>query len=294
MAIIAADVKKLRDMTGAGMLDCKKALEETNGDFEAAVDLLRKKGVAKAAKRSGRTASDGKIEAYVSDDNSMAAMVEVNCETDFVAKNDEFQKFVSNLMNHIVANRPKDMDELMAQEIEPGKTVKDALTEAIAKTGENMQIRRFVIWDKEGTGWFQSYIHMGGKIGVLVELGCSKEETLNNDKFKELALDVALQIAAMNPVAVTPDEIPAEILEREKAIYADQARQSGKPENIIENIIKGKLNKWFEEVALNKQIFFKDPEKRSMEKYIQAIGKEIGDEGITIKRFVRYQRGEDN
>ena len=287
------DVKKLREMTGAGMLDCKKALEAAGGDFDAAVDDLRKKGIAKAAKRSGRVAADGTVATLVNEDASVAVMTEVNCETDFVARGDDFNGFVTAVMNHVMANPVADMDELLGQTMEGASgTIKEEVTNMVAKTGENMGIRRFVRWERNVPGSIKSYIHMGGKIGVLAEIACGNQETAAKPEFDALTLDVCLQIAAMNPLAVSEKDLDAAVVEREMNIYKEQAAATGKPEKVVESIATGKMNKWYKDAVLNKQEFFKDTEQhRTMEKYLEDAGKELGD-SITVLRFARFQLGE--
>lgn len=279
MSITAAQVNELRKSTGAGMLDCKKALEETGGDMEKAVDFLRKKGLAAAAKKAGRAATEGIVAAAISADGKTGALVEVNSETDFVAKTDKFQAFVADIANQVLVANPADIDALFAQEYvkEPGKNVQTALNEAIAVIGENLQIRRFARFSTEGlTG---AYIHAGGKIGVLVDLAGSGD-------LAPLAKDIAMHAAAAAPVCVRREEVDPEILEREKDIYRDKARQTGKPENIIEKIIEGQVNKFYGEICLIEQNFVKDPDKT-----IQQILKSAGAD-VTVNRFARFVLGE--
>lgn len=279
VSITAAQVNELRKSTGAGMLDCKKALEETGGDMEKAVDFLRKKGLAAAAKKAGRAATEGIVAAAISADGKTGALVEVNSETDFVAKTDKFQAFVADIANQVLVANPADIDALFAQEYvkEPGKNVQTALNEAIAVIGENLQIRRFARFSTEGlTG---AYIHAGGKIGVLVDLAGSGD-------LAPLAKDIAMHAAAAAPVCVRREEVDPEILEREKDIYRDKARQTGKPENIIEKIIEGQVNKFYGEICLIEQNFVKDPDKT-----IQQILKSAGAD-VTVNRFARFVLGE--
>jgi len=279
VSITAAQVNELRKSTGAGMLDCKKALEETGGDMEKAVDFLRKKGLAAAAKKAGRAATEGLVAAVINADGKSGALVEVNSETDFVAKNDKFQAFVADVANQVLAGAPADIDALMAQDSvkEPGKTVQITLNEAISVIGENLQIRRFARFESAGlTG---SYIHAGGKIGVLVELAGSGD-------LAPLAKDIAMHIAAAAPQAVRREEISTDVLDREKDIYRAKARETGKPENIIEKIIEGQVNKFYGEVCLLEQNFVKDPDKT-----IQQILKAAGADA-TVTRFARFVLGE--
>jgi len=279
VSITAAQVNELRKSTGAGMLDCKKALEETGGDMEKAVDTLRKKGLAAAAKKAGRAATEGIVAALIAADGKSGALVEVNSETDFVAKTEKFQTFVADVANQVLVASPADNDALFGQEAvkEPGKTVLATLNEAIAVIGENLQIRRFARFATDG--FVGSYIHAGGKIGVLVELS-------GNGDLASIARDVAMHIAAAAPQFTRRDEVSADVLEREKDIYRDKARQTGKPENIIEKIIEGQIGKFYGEVCLLEQSFVKDPDKT-----IQQVLKTAGAD-VTVNRFARFVLGE--
>lgn len=279
MSITAAQVNELRKSTGAGMLDCKKALEETGGDIEKAVDSLRKKGLAAAAKKAGRAATEGMVAAVIAADGKSGALVEVNSETDFVAKNDKFQAFVADIANQVLAAAPADNDALLAQDSvkEPGKSIQTALNEAISVIGENLQIRRFARFSSAGLT--SSYIHAGGKIGVLVELS-------GNGDLATLARDIAMHIAAAAPQYVRREEVVADVIEREKDIYRDKARQTGKPDNIIEKIIEGQIGKFYGEVCLLEQNFVKDPDRT-----IQQILKSAGAD-VTVTRFARFVLGE--
>lgn len=279
MSITAAQVNELRKSTGAGMLDCKKALEETDGVMEKAVDFLRKKGLAAAAKKAGRAATEGTVAALIAADGKSGSLVEVNSETDFVAKTDKFQTFVANVANQILVAAPLDNDALFAQDAvnDPGKTVQTTLNEAIAFIGENLQIRRFARFATDG--FVGSYIHAGGKIGVMVELS-------GNGDLASVARDVAMHIAAAAPQFVRREEVSADVLEREKDIYRDKARQTGKPENIIDKIIEGQIGKFYGEVCLLEQSFVKDPDKT-----IQQVLKTAGAD-VTVNRFARFVLGE--
>lgn len=279
MSITAAQVSELRKNTGAGMLDCKKALEETGGDMEKAVDTLRKKGLAAAAKKAGRAATEGSVASVISADGKTGVLVEINSETDFVAKTEKFQAFVADIANHILVADPADIDALFAQDYvkEPGKTVQAALNEAIAVIGENLQIRRFARFVTEGL--VGSYIHAGGKIGVLVEL-------TGNGDLATLAKDVAMHGAAAAPMYVRREEVDADVLEREKNIYRDKARQTGKPENIIDKIIEGQVNKFYGEICLLEQNFVKDPDK-TVKQILNSAGADA-----TVNRFARFVLGE--
>ena len=280
MAFTAADVKSLREITGCGMMDCKKALTEVDGDMDKAIDLLREKGLATAAKKSGRIASEGIVKAYLTDDKKVGVLVEVNSETDFVAKNDEFQAYVTKVATIIAEKNPADVEELMALPFEGADTVGDALTALIAKIGENMNIRRFERID----GNVCSYIHGGGRIGVLVEA----EGSLADEVAYEAARDVAMQVAAINPLYLSKDTIPAEDIEKEKHIIIAQIKEdpknANKPENILEKMVGGKLNKFFEQNCLLQQEFVKDSDFK-VEAYLAS-------KGVKLINFVRFEKGE--
>ena len=279
MSFTAADVKNLREKTGCGMMDCKKALTETNGDFDKAMDFLREKGLATAEKKAGRIAAEGMVDILV--DGNVGAMVEVNSETDFVAKNEEFQELVKNIASQVIASNPADVDALLASEFAgSGATIKDMLTEKIAKIGENMNLRRFARFDGNVVG----YIHMGGRIGVMVNVECADF----NDEAKEAARDVAMHIAAMNPAYLDEASVPAEDLEREKHFILAQMKEdpknANKPENILEKMLTGKINKFFEQNCVTKQAFVKD-DSLSVEKFLAA-------KGVKLVDFVRFEKGE--
>ena len=280
MTITAAMVKELRELTGAGVMACKKALVETDGNQEAAIEVLRKKGEATAVKKSGRIAAEGIVYTTVKD--GKAAIVEVNSETDFVAKNDEFQQFVSDVAKTIAEQNPADVEAL--KELKCGdSTIGEMLTEKIAKIGENMNIRRFA--RIETTGAVVDYIHAAGKIGVLVEADAE-----NNDATKECLRNVAMQVAALSPKYLSSDDIPEEYKEHEKKILIEQLKNdpknASKPENIIEKMITGRLAKEFKEVCLLEQEYVKAENKENVAKYVKSIG------DITIKQFVRFETGE--
>lgn len=280
MAFTAKDVKELREMTGCGMMDCKKALTETDGDKDKAVEFLREKGLATAAKKSGRIAAEGIVKAYV--DGKVGVLVEVNSETDFVAKNDEFQQFVTDVAKTIAAENPADVEALKSMKC-GDITIGDMLTEKIAKIGENMNIRRFA--RIETTGAVVEYIHAGGKIGVLVEADAE-----NNDTTKECLKNVAMQVAALNPKYLSSDDIPQDYKDHEKEILIAQLKNdpknASKPDNIIEKMITGRLAKEFKEVCLLEQEYVKAENKESVAKYVENVG------NITIKQFVRFETGE--
>ena len=274
-----SDVVALRQKTGAGVLDCKKALTETNGDMEKAIDLLREKGIATAAKKSSRIAAEGIVLAKVA--GSTAVLVEVNCETDFVAKGDQYKEFVAGVADYVLNNDVKDAEELI-------EAKKDETIEATAKIGEKISIRRFEKMTASN-GVVESYIHMGGKVGVLVEVeGCTC------DGAKELAHDLALQIAAAKPLYLVPAEVPAEVLEHEKEILIAQIKNdpkmASKPEQIIAKMVEGKVGKYYVENCLMNQAFVKDPSK-TIEVVVKEAGASMGKE-LTVKRFVRFEMGE--
>ena len=289
MAITASMVKELRELTGAGMMDCKKALNETNGNMEEAIEFLRKNGEAKAVKKAGRIAAEGIVMAEVRDDKT-AAIVEVNSETDFVAKNAEFQGFVKAVVNQAIATESKDMDAFMAEawNEDASKTVKDALTEKIAVIGENLNIRRFE--KLESDGCIVAYIHGGGRIGVLVEAATD----VVNDDVKTCLKNVAMQVAAMSPKYVSRDEVSQDFLDKEKEILLAQAKNdpknANKPENIIEKMIVGRLNKEMKEICLLDQVYVQDGDL-TVAKYVEKVAKETG-ANLTLKKFIRFETGE--
>jgi len=287
--ISAGQVKELRTRTGAGIMDCKKALAEMNGDLEAAIDFLRKKGLSAAAKKSGRIASEGLVVAALQADGSAGCLLEVNSETDFVAKNQEFKDFCDQVAQVILDAAPADVPGLMAERMENGRTVDEALKEKIATIGENMAVRRFTRYSGEGIR-AASYIHMGGKIGVLLEVGCPTTEMAEKEAFQERIKDLAMHIAAARPLYLSRDDVASDQLEREKTVYREQALESGKPEKIIEKIVSGRIEKYFGEICLLEQAFVKDTDIK-ISKLLEESRKEIGD-GFEIRRFVRYELGE--
>lgn len=288
MAVTAAMVKDLREITGAGMMDCKKALNETNGDMDEAVEYLRKNGQAKAEKKAGRIAAEGLVKVIVKEDK-IAAVVEVNSETDFVAKNEDFQTFVSAVAVQAVNSDSADIDAFMEESwnADSSKSVKEALNDKIAVIGENLSIRRFEKVTAEN-GCVVSYLHGGGRIGVLVEA----ETSVVNDAVKEALVNVAMQVAALSPKYVSQAEVSEEYKEHEKEILLAQAKLENpeKPDNIIEKMIIGRLNKELKEVCLLSQIYVKDGDL-TVEKYIENVGKAEGT-AITVKKFIRFETGE--
>lgn len=277
MAITTAMIKELRDATAMGINDCRKALQETDGDFDAAIKILREKGAAVAAKRASKEAKEGIVAANVSADAQSGALIEVNCETDFVTRNEDFQVFVEELRGEALNYETDKMAEGVSQKIE----------DKMASIGEKIQFRRNVKFDVEGTGSITSYIHMGGKVGVLIELGAEKKETIESPIYKELAKDLTLHVAAAAPEFLNRDEVPTEKIEEEKEIFRKQLE--GKPENIIDNILVGKVNKFFSQICFIEQGFVKD-DKVSITALLEEKGKEL-DDTLTIKRYVRYQLG---
>ena len=269
--IDAKMVKELRERTGAGMMDCKKALTETDGDMDKAIDYLREKGIAKAEKKAGRIASEGVVAAYVADDAKVAALVEINCETDFVAVTEKFHVLCDKIAKHIAETNPADLDALNASTLE-GKTVAEIVTEAVASIGEKISLRRFERYEN-ASGRIASYIHMGGKIGVLVDLSGGDEA---------LAKNVAMHIAASNPQAIDRAGVDASAIEHEKEVLRKQALEEGKPEKIVDKMVEGRINKFYKEVCLVEQEFVKDPDKK--------ISDVLG--GNAVKAFTRYQLGE--
>ena len=289
MAITAKQVKELREMTGAGMMDCKKALGQTDGDMDKAVEWLRENGLAKAAKKSGRIAAEGIVAVDVSEDGKTASIVEVNSETDFVAKNDEFQGFVEAVVNQVVDSDAADMDAFMAEawEADTTKTVKDALVEKIAVIGENLNIRRFEKVTAEN-GVVVPYIHGGGRIGVLVVA----DTDVVNDEIKAALKNVAMQVAAMSPKYVSRQEVAQDYLDHEKEILLAQAKKENpeKPDNIIEKMIIGRLNKELKEICLLDQVYVQDSDL-TVAKYVDKVAKENG-ANVTVTKFVRFETGE--
>ena len=283
--ITAQAVKELRERTGAGMMDCKKALTETNGDMEKAVEVLREKGLAAAAKKAGRVAAEGIVKTFISEDMKKGAMVEVNCETDFVADNAEFIEFAGKVAEMAANNDVSTVEELVALKYNDDKTVQEVLTELIAKIGENMTVRRFEKVAVEN-GVVQSYIHGGGRIGVLVQLACDS----NSSELTQVAKDVCMQIAAANPLFLSENEVYSKALETEKEIYRAQALNEGKPEKIVEKMVEGRIKKYYKEVCLLNQPWVKDADK-SISKYLEEKSKEVGSP-ITVQKYFRFERGE--
>ncbi|MDR1116795.1 MAG: translation elongation factor Ts [Oscillospiraceae bacterium] len=285
MAFTAKDVQKLREMTGVGMMDCKKALTDTDGDMDAAVTLLREKGLAAAAKKAGRIASEGIVYANVYE-NGVGVICEVNSETDFVAKNSEFMKFTQDVADVIASRNPADLDSLMDMPYPNSElTVADLQRDKVLVIGENIRIRRFARFD---TGSNVSYVHMGGKIGVLVSL--KAEGISNKPAIEELGKDVAMQIAAMNPRFLNRSEVDSKTLEEERSILMAQTMQEGKPPEVAEKIVAGRMNKFYQENCLEDQAYVKE-NKQSVKQHCDAVAKELGG-SIGILGFVRFEKGE--
>lgn len=281
--ITASMVKDLREKTAAGMMDCKKALTATNGDLEAAVVWLREKGLAAVAKKAGRIAAEGLV--GIVQDGNVAAMVELNCETDFVGKNPDFQQFVKDLANVTAKTNPADVEALKAAALS-GKTVQDVLTDKISTIGENMTIRRLARVD----GIVGTYSHQGGAIGVIVEFNVADASKASSETMKLLARDVAMQVAASSPTILHRDEADAAVIETEKSIAREKAKAEGKPEKILEKIAEGAANKWFADNVLLEQAFVKD-DKLTVQKHVEKVGKELGTE-VSIKAMHRFKVGE--
>ena len=284
--ITAQLVKELREKTGAGMMDCKKALTETQGDMEKAVEVLREKGLAAAAKKAGRIAAEGIVKTYISEDSKVAGIVELNCETDFVAANDEFVAVANRLAIMASETSVTSIEEFVNEKFDEKSTVQEVLTALIAKLGENMAVRRFNKFSVEN-GAIESYIHGGGRIGVVVELN---SESTNTEVLKVVAKDVAMQVAAANPAFLSREDVDQVSLEKEKEIYRVQALNEGKPEKIVDKMVMGRIQKYYKEVCLLDQSWVKDGDK-SISKYLEEKSKEIGSP-ITINKFVRFERGE--
>ncbi|MBR2062965.1 MAG: elongation factor Ts [Anaerotignum sp.] len=292
MAITAAMVKELREMTGAGMMDCKKVLTEADGNMEKAVELLREKGLAASAKKAGRIASEGMVEIFLSEDNKVGAIVEVNSETDFVAKNQVFRDYVAAVAKQASETTAADMDAFFEEKwaLDNQYTVREALSQQVAVIGENLNIRRFEKYEKAQAGKLVSYIHGGGRIGVMIELACENEA----DELVELGKNIAMQIAALNPKFITEADVPAEFIAKETEILTVQAKNdpknAKKPDNIIAKMIEGRLKKELKEFCLVEQPYVKDTDM-TVQQYIDSVAKVVG-APISISRIVRFETGE--
>ena len=285
MAFTAKDVKELRERTGCGMMDCKKALTETDGDFDKAIEYLREKGLAAATKKAGRIAADGMVFSTVDRENKIGVVVEVNSETDFVAKNEMFREFVADVAAVVAKENPATVEELLTKAMPNGDTVEAALQEKILVIGENLKIRRFVRYE----GPCVAYIHAGGTHGVLVNFEVS-DEVFAKPEFEAYGKDIAMQIAAANPTYLVREDVPAEVLEKEKEILTQQAINEGKPAAIAEKMVAGRIAKYYKENCLVEQAFVKD-DKQSITAYTNATAKELGGD-IKIVAFTRFEKGE--
>ena len=292
MAITAAMVKELRELTGVGMLDCKKALAETDGDMDKAVEFLREKGLAASAKKAGRIAAEGIVVVKVTDDNKTGVMVEVNSETDFVAKNPVFVEYVGQVADQVIGSDAADIDALLEEtwKAEPEYTVAQALSQKVAVIGENLKIRRFAKFVKSESGRIVSYVHGGGRIGVLVELLCANE----SEALDELGKNVAMQIAALNPKFIATEDVPQEFIDHEMEILVKQAQEdpknANKPANILEKMVTGRLKKELKEFCLLEQPYVKDGDM-TVKQYVDSVAKEVG-APIKVSRVVRFETGE--
>lgn len=287
MAITSEMVKALRLKTNVGMMDCKKALEEAGGDMDKAVEILRKRGIAKAESRAGRVAKEGLIVSHLRPDGRLGVLVEVNSETDFVARTSEFRAFSAEVAAYVAAANPSEEAFLR----EPDKPIKDKLLELISKTGENISIRRFTRFVLEGEGVVASYIHAGSKLGVLVEVHCESGAAARARELQAFARDVAMQVAASNPIAVSREDLLPERVERERAIYREQAASEGKPEKVLDRIVSGRMEKYYQDVCLLEQPFIKDPEK-TVKDLLAGVAARFG-ERVSVGRFVRFMLGEE-
>ena len=285
MAFTAKDVKELRERTGCGMMDCKKALTESNGDFEKAIEYLREKGLAAATKKAGRIAAEGMVLATVDKEAKVGVVIEVNSETDFVAKNDQFKTFVADLAKIVADTNPATVEELMTKTMADGNTVEAGLQEKILVIGENIKIRRFVRYE----GPCVAYIHAGGTHGVLVKFETS-DEIFAKPEFEAYGKDVAMQVAAANPTYLCREDVAPEVLEKEKEILMQQAINEGKPANIAEKMVMGRIAKFYKENCLLDQAFVKD-DKQSITDYTKATAKELGGD-IAVVAFTRFEKGE--
>lgn len=286
MSFTAKDVKDLREKTGCGMMDCKKALTASGGNMDAAIDFLREKGLAAAMKKSSRVAAEGLAMAYTNEEASVGVAIEVNSETDFVAKNAEFQSFVKLCADLVMEKNPENVEELLKITLDDGKSVESLLQEKVLTIGENIKIRRF----KRFEGAVAAYVHAAGKIGVLVKFDVENKDVTSTETFKNCAKDVAMQIAAVNPLYVNPEDVPKEVIDHERKILKEQIINDGKPDNIAEKIVEGRIGKYYKEVCLNSQIFVKDS-SMSVSQYVDKVAKELSS-NIKINSFVRFEKGE--
>lgn len=272
-------IKELRERTGAGIMDCKKALQETNGDIEPAIEYLREKGIAAAAKKAGRIAAEGKVNVLITEDRKKGVILEVNSETDFVAKTDNFNSLLDNLSNHLLQSNANTVEEVLAESwfLDDNKDVNTVIKEAIANIGENLNLRRFKRYQTDG--FLYDYIHMGGKIGVIVDFAAE-----NTEENQLVAKDIAMHIAASAPEYVERSQVPADVVEKEKNIYKEQMLNEGKPEHVIDKIVVGKLDKFYSEICLLEQAFVKDTDK--------TVGQVLEESGLKVNAFTRFELGE--
>ena len=280
------DIMKLREQTGVGMMDCKKALIATDGDFEEAIKYLREKGMASAAKKASRVAAEGLVNCLVADDKKTAVVLEVNCETDFVARSEQFVALVDKLSKHILTSDAKTVEELLAEQFEDGKTGNDLVAEAVASIGEKISVRRFTKFALDVDGLIASYIHMGGKIGVLVEIKSAGDKAA----LQELAKNIAMQVAAAKPEFLNKEDVDPAKLENEKEILTAQSRNEGKPEAVIEKMVLGRINKYYKEVCLIEQEYVRD-NSMTIKQVVAECEKAVGCP-VTVSAFVRYEMGE--
>jgi len=283
-------VKTLREKTNAGMMDCKRALTEAGGDLDKAEALLRTKGIASAGKKASRHAKEGSVVSFIQPIGKIGVLVEINCETDFVAKNDIFTKFLKEITEEIAASKSDSVTDLLESAQSNGILFKDAIATTIASLGENIVVRRFERYSVAGEGIVASYIHLQGKVGVLVEISCGSEATAKNEGFRDFVKDITLQIAAAHPIVISRDQVDATLVASEREIY--KAQMAGKPENIVEKIVDGKMDKFYSGTCLLEQACIKNPDL-TVKELLAAKEKELSDK-ITINRFVRYALGEES
>ncbi len=293
MEITASQVKELREKTGAGMMDAKKALVEAGGDMDKASEILRQRGIATAEKKSGRVTAEGLVVARISDDRKTGVLVEVNCETDFVAKGGDFQTMTEDVARQVLEKAPADVDDLLRQDslAMPGRSMQEYVTEKVATIKENLTVRRFVRYQQQGPGAVHSYIHTGGKIGVLVEFSAGKDETVKSEIFQQLLKDVAMQIASAAPDFVSRADIDQAVIDEETRVEMGKEDLANKPEDIRKKIVEGRVSKILGQRCLIEQPFVKDP-SQSVDDVIKARATEAGDTGVAVVRFTRYVLGE--
>ncbi len=287
--ITASLVKELRERTGVAMMECKKALTETDGDMDAAIKILRERSGAKAEKKASREANEGVVTAKIDESGKSGILVEVNCETDFVAKNENFQAFVAEIADTVLASGAADLESALASPKDDG-TLEEFVKGKVLEMGENLKLRRFERLTLDGEGAVASYIHLGGKVGVLIEVSAGKAETASSESFKDLVKDLTLHIAATSPAGLRREDIPADLVESEKDIFRKQMEGQGKPADILEKIIEGKLGKFYSERCLLEQGFVKDPDT-TIKALLETKSREL-DDSVTVTRFVRFGLGE--